>query len=63
VKVNAKCSRIKGKIANALSDFVQNAEVEIILEKMLKVLLADCSLEIVDRFFYLGDMLDTGGGD
>ena len=56
-------SGVKGKLAKA-TDFIcmkcsnrttagDNAE---------KVMLAGCNLEVVDRFCYLGDMLDAGGG-
>ena len=52
--VKGKCKGVKGKLTKA-TDFVcmkccngNPAE---------KVMLAGCNLEVVDRFFYLGDML------
>lgn len=65
--VHAKCSGIKGRLANA-SDFVctkcrnGNPSGKDVEKDVEKVLLAGCNLEIVDRFCYLGDMLDAGGG-
>ena len=62
--VHAKCSGIKGNLAKA-NDFVckrccsgkvsDNNTAE-------KVMLAGSNLEVVDRFCYLGDILDAGGG-
>lgn len=62
--VHAKCSGVKEKLSKAVDCVCSrcrngsgnnNNTTE-------KVVLAGSSLEVVDRFCYLGDMLDAGGG-
>lgn len=64
--VHKKCSGIKGKLKNvefkcaACVAGLQNKN-KMSMKREL-VLGPDCSVEIVDRFCYLGDMIGAGGG-
>ena len=53
--VHAKCSRSKGQLAKASGAVADRNNEE-------KVMLAGSNLEVVDKFCYLGEMLDAGGG-
>ena len=61
--VHAKCSGLKGQLAKA-SNFVcsQCSSGAVADRNNEKVMLAGSNLEVVDKFGYLGDMLDAGGG-
>ena len=61
--VHAKCSGLKGQLAKAtkfLCSQCSGAVADRNYEE--KVMLAGSNLEVVDKFCYLGDMLDAGGG-
>ena len=61
--VHAKCSGLKGQLAkptNFVCSQCSGAVADGNNEE--KVMLAGSNLEVVDKFCYLGDMLDAGGG-
>ena len=57
--VHAKCSGLKGQLAKA-TNFVCSQCGAVVDEE--KVMLAGSNLEVVDKYCYLGGMLDSGGG-
>ena len=61
--VHAKCSGLKGQLPKA-TNFVCSQCSGAVADRNNeeKVMLAGSNLEVVDKFCYLGDMLDTGGG-
>ena len=62
--VHARCSRVKGKIAE-VKDFVCNSCSSPPLdtcEEEENIAIGNSSYEAVQQFCYLGDMLSAGGG-
>ena len=61
--VHAKCSGIKGSLAKVVEFKCKRCCGEITsVPTVEKVNLANCELEVVDKFCYLGDMIDASGG-
>ena len=58
--VHAKCSGLKGQFANFVCSQCSGAVADRNNEE--NVMLAGSNPEVVDKFCYLGDMLDAGGG-
>ena len=62
--VHAKCSGLKGQLAKATNFVCSQCSSGAVADRNNeeKVMLAGSNLEVVDKFCYLGDMLDAGGG-
>ena len=62
--VHAKCSGLKGQLAKATNFVCSQCSSGVVSDRNNeeKVMLAGCNLKVVDKFCYLGDMLDAGGG-
>ena len=62
--VHAKCSGLKGQLAKATDFICSQCSSGAVAERNNeeKVMLAGSNLEVVDKFCYLDDMLDAGGG-
>ena len=62
--VHAKCSGLKGQLAKATNLLCSQCSNGAVSDRHNeeKVMLAGSNLEVVDKFCYLGDMLDAGGG-
>ena len=60
--VHAKCSGLKGQLANATNFVCLQCSSGAVADRNNeeKVMLAGSNLEVVDKFCYLGDMLDDG---
>ena len=58
-----KCSGIKGSLAKVVNFKCKGCCGEITyVPTVEKVNLANCELQVVDKFCYLGDMIDASGG-
>ena len=62
--VHAKCSGLKGQLAKATNFVCSQCNSGAVADRNNeeKVMLAGSNLKVVDKFCYLGDMLDAGGG-
>ena len=62
--VHAKCSGLKGQLAKATNFVCSQCSSDAVADRNNeeKVMLAGSNLEVVDKFCYLGDMLDAGDG-
>ena len=62
--VHAKCSGLKGQLAKATNFVCSQCSGGAVADRNNeeKVMLAGSNLEVIDKFCYLGDMLDAGGG-
>ena len=62
--VHSKCSGLKGQLAKAANFVCSQCSSGAVADRnhVEKVMLAGSNLEVVDKFCYLGDMLDAGGG-
>ena len=62
--VHAKCSGLKGQLAKATNFVRSQCSSGAVADRNNeeKVMLAGSNLDVVDKFCYLGDMLDAGGG-
>ena len=62
--VHAKCSGLKGQVAKATNFVCSQCNSGAVADRNNeeKVMLAGSNLEVVDKFCYLGNMLDAGGG-
>ena len=62
--VHAKCSGLKGPLAKSTNFVCSQCSSGAVADRKNeeKVMLAGSNLEVVDKFCYLGDMLDAGGG-
>ena len=60
--VHAKCSGLKGQLAKATNFVCSQCSSGAVADRNNeeKVMLAGSNLEVVDKFCYLGDMLDAG---
>ena len=61
--VHAKCSGLKGQLVKATNFVCSQCSSGAVADRTNeeKVMLAGSNLEVVDKFCYLGDMLDAGG--
>ena len=62
--VHAKCSGLKGQLAKATNFVCSQCSSDAVADRNNeeKVMLAGSNKEVVDKFCYLGDMLDDGDG-
>ena len=62
--VHAKCSGLEGQLAKATNFVCSQCSGGAVADRNNeeKVMLAESNLEVVDKFCYLGDMLDAGDG-
>ena len=62
--VHVNCSGLKGQLAKATNFVCSQCRSGAVADRNNeeKVMLAGSNLEVVDKFCYLGDMLDAGGG-
>ena len=62
--VHAKCSGLKGQLAKATNFVCSQCSSGALADRNNEenAMLAGSNLEVVDKFCYLGDMLDAGGG-
>ena len=63
--IHKRCSKVSGPIkfnANFKCQRCQGLAPAIDKRDMLNVVVDDESIEVVDSFFYLGDMITSGGG-
>ena len=62
--VHAKCNDLKGQLAKATNFVCSQCSSDAVADRNNEeeVMLAGSNLEVVDKFYYLGDMLDAGGG-
>ena len=62
--VHAKCSGLKGQLAKATNFVCSQCSSGAVAARNNeeKVMIAGSNLEVVDKFCYLGDMLDAGDG-
>ena len=62
--IHAKCSGLKGQLAKATNFVCSQCSSGAVADRNNeeKVMLAGSNLEVADKFCYLRDMLDAGGG-
>ena len=60
--VHAKCNGLKGQLAKAINFVCSQCSSGAVADRNneKKVMLAGSNLEVVDKFCYLGDMLNAG---